>query len=285
MALERGFYRRHGVGAVAIEWAAAGDSPLGRLAEGRTDFCTAFLSQAIARREKGLDIVNIAQVVQKSAMMLVTRKESGIRVPADLTGKRVQLWGGDFEVQPRAFFRKFNIQPEVIPQGSSIVPFLRGAVPAASAMYYNEYHKLLEAGSDAAELTTFRFSDYGMDFPEDGLYCRGPVRRERADLCAGMAAAVRDGWAYALANEAETLDVVIRYCDRAHVGTNRNHQRWMLRAMGELIRYRVGADPAGWGDLSRVEYEKLAAVLRELKMIEKVPAFEAFYRPAGKGRP
>jgi NitT/TauT family transport system substrate-binding protein len=284
MALEKGFFRRAGLEAVTIEWAGAGDGPLNRLAEGKTDFCTAFLSQAIDRRDDGLDIVNIAQIMQKSAMMLVTRADSGIRTPSDLSGKRVQIWGGDFEVQPRVFFRKFHIAPLIIPQGSSMVPFLRGAVPVASAMYYNEYHKLLEAGLEPKELRTFLFADYGIDFPEDGLYCTGKTRRERPEVCRAVAAAAIRGWAYALANQAETLDVVMRYCDRAHTGTNRNHQRWMLRAMGEFIQYRVGRDPRAWGDLSKAEYEKVARVLREEKIIQSIPPFDVFYRPAAGGR-
>jgi NitT/TauT family transport system substrate-binding protein len=280
MALEKGFYREHGLRGVKIGWAGAGDSPLTRLAEGKADFCTAFLSQAVDRCAKGMKIVDIAQIMQKSAMMLVARADSGIKIPADINGKRVQMWGGDFEAQPRAFFKKFKIIPEVIPQGSSIVPFLRGAVPVVSAMYYNEYHKLLEAGLTPNELQPFLFSDYGMDFPEDGLYCTSKTRRDRPAVCRAMAAAVIEGWAYALANEAETLDVVMRYCDRAHTGTNRNHQRWMLRAMGQFIRYRVGDNPKAWGDLSRAEYEKVGRVLQEEKIIKTIPSFESFYQPA-----
>ena len=155
-----------------------------------------------------------------------------------MTGQRVGLWGGDFDVLPRAFFRKFHVQPEIVPQSNSMVPFLRGAVSVASAMHYNEYHKLLEAGLRPEELQVFTLADYGLDFPEDGLYCHERCWRDRADQCAALVRAVQQGWDYALDHEVEALDVVMAYCRRAEVRTSRNHQQWMLRSMAGLIRVR-----------------------------------------------
>ena len=280
VAQEKGFYKEAGLPSVELLWYSEGDPPMKRMLDGKVDFCTAWLSQAITVRAKGEKIVNIAQITQKSALMLVARRTSGIVKPQDMTGRRVGLWGADFDVQPLAFFKKLNIQPKVVPQSYSMTPFLRGAVDVASAMYYNEYHKLMEAGLSADEIQPFFFSDFGLNFPEDGLYCTEAERRDRAQTCFAMVSASIKGWAYAAKNEAETLDMVMSYCDRAQLATNRNHQRWMLRAMIELIQHRVGKESAQWGTLLPGEYENVANVLRQQGFIQEVPRYDDFYQPA-----
>lgn len=278
VAQRKGFFRQAGLENVRLEWGSAEIRPLERLTEGEVDFCTAWLSTAIAERAQGRPIVQIAQVLQRSSMMLVTRSDSGITTPADMSGRRVGLWGGEFDLLPNTFFKKYAIQPAVVPQSNSMVPFFRGAVHIASAMYYNEYHQLLDAGFRESELRVFAFADYGMDFPEDGIYCRETTRRQRPETCAAVATAVRQGWQYAFTHEPETLEVVMDYCSRANVRTNRAHQRWMLRAMRQAM-----ADPArkgaAWGSLSPEVYAGVAGALRDQGLVDRVPEFVTFHCP------
>ena len=103
--------------------------------------------------------------------MLIAKKRSGIESVRDLEGKRIGLWGGNFQIQPMAFFRKYDLSVTTVPLYSTVNLFLKGAVEAASAMWYNEYHIILNSGYNPDELTLFFFSDFGLNFPEDGLYC------------------------------------------------------------------------------------------------------------------
>ena len=93
VAAERGLYEHEGL-RVQIVKGGPESPPSVLLAEGKAQFGTFFLSDAIRRRAKGVRLVNIAQVVQRSALVLIARKSSGINVPQDLQGKRVSLWGG-----------------------------------------------------------------------------------------------------------------------------------------------------------------------------------------------
>jgi len=284
VAEEKGFYAEAGIPDITLRWWSEGDPPLKLLADGKVDFCTGWLSQAVALRSRGVKIVNIAQILQRSALMLVARRSSGILEPADINGHRVGLWGADFDAQPMAFFKKFGIKPNIVIQSYSIAPFLRGAVEVASAMYYNEYHKLLEAGLREDELRTFFFADYGLNFPEDGIYCTDATREKRPDLCRALVSASIKGWAYAIEHEKETLDIVMRHCDAAKLATNRNHQRWMLRTMAGLIRHRVGEDPSHWGTLPRPEFENVVNILHRQGLIKNKPGYEDFHRPALSGQ-
>ena len=279
IAQDKGLFRKAGLPDVKLLWSKPGDRPLDGVAEGQADFCTGWLSEGIVERAAGKPLVHITQVFQHSSMMLVTRSNSGIATPADMTGKRVGLWGGNCDVPVLAFFAKYQVRPTIIPQSASMVPFLRSAVDVASAMRYNEYHKLLEAGVRPEELRVFALADYGMAFPEDGLYCSQRTRHERPETCAALVAACREGWDYALEHEAETLEVVMRQCQQANVRTNRNHQQWMLRSVATAIRGRPGDRPAPWGSLSREVYQGVGKALVDQRLIRQTPAFDEFHRP------
>jgi NitT/TauT family transport system substrate-binding protein len=280
VAVEQGLFRQAGLD-VQLLWAAAGERPFEQLAEGRTDFCTGWLSDAMQSRSAGKPLVNISQVFQRSSSLLVARSDSGIDKPEDMAGRRVGLWGGNTDVQAIAFFHKYQVEPILIPQSNSIVPFLRGAVDVASAMHYNEYHKLMEAGVSPDKLRVFALADYGLAFPEDGLYCTDATRRDRAALCSAFVDACNKGWSYAFDHETQTLDTVMKYCRDANVRTNRNHQRWMLRSVAVAIRGSQSADapPSPWGSLAPDAYDGVARILIQQKLLQTAPAFDAFYRP------
>jgi len=142
MALEKGLYRRHGIELVILRGGAASPSAT-FVQEGKADFGMLFLSSAIALRAggQGTPLVNLAQIVRKSSLVLVSKKSSGIRSPADFAGKKISAWP-NFQVQPLALFKQFNVKPRIVPQSATVDLFLRGGVDAASAMMYNEYHSL-----------------------------------------------------------------------------------------------------------------------------------------------
>lgn len=285
MAVEKGFFAKEGLKDLKLEWTAPGERPFERLAQGKSDFCSGWLADALVAKAQGLPLVNLAQVLQQSSLILVAWRRSGIDDPRDFTGRRVGLWGGNFDVPATALFRKYDARPVVVPQSTSIVPFLRGAVHVASAMHYNEYHKLLEAGLRPEDLRIFRFADHGLVFPEDGIYCTDRTRRDNPDRCAALVRACRQGWEYALANEAETLDAVMRHCQAGSVRTNRNHQRWMLRSIRDAMRFGPQQDALPWGTLSEKAYAEVGRLLVEQKLIAKVPAFADFHQPPGAGAP
>jgi NitT/TauT family transport system substrate-binding protein len=281
VAQDKGFFRKVGL-KVRLSWTAAGERAFEQLVEGRCDFCTGWLSDAMRDRDAGKPLVNIAQVFQQSSAMLVAWSRSGIKVPQDMTGKRVGLWGGNNDVQALAFFQKYHVQPTIVPKSASMVPFLRGAVNVASAMHYNEYNKLIEAGVAPDDLRVFSFAEYGLAFPEDGLYCTAATRQSRAGLCAKVVAACREGWDYALDHEVETLDTVMKYCREANVRTNRNHQRWMLRSIALAIRGRPGTAPAPFGSLAPDVYQSVARKLLDQQFLRATPDFDQFYQPPAR---
>ena len=70
------------------------------LATGGAEFGLAWVPKALVSREQGADIVNIAQVFERSGTLEVSFADSGIESPADWSGKVVGNWGfgNEFEL-------------------------------------------------------------------------------------------------------------------------------------------------------------------------------------------
>jgi len=273
MAREKGIYAKYGLDVNILRGGPQAPS-LACLASGKVDFASGFLSSAVEMRDKGVPILNLAQLGQHSGLRLIARKSSGIRTPGDLDGKKVSLWR-DFSVQPNALFRKHNVKPEIDVQGPYMEMFLRGAVDVASAMSYNEYHLAINSGIDEEDLTVISFEKDGLDFPEDGIYCLESTAKGRADVCARFVRASIEGWEYVLANMDESLVTVMRILKEHHVRTNRAHQRWMLKHICLLMREPGESGPLGIlhsNDLERVSFE-----LKQAGIIKAAPGIKDFY--------
>lgn len=273
IALNKGIYRKHGIDLTIIPGGPE-RSAADYLRRRKADFAVLWLTTALQQRAAGASFVNVAQIIQKSSMMLVARKSSGIKTPADLNGRTVGLWGGDFAIPPRAFFNKYGLRVRETPQSYTVNLFLRGGIDAASAMWYNEYHTILNSGVNPDELTTFFLQDHGQRFPEDGIYTLDKTLRKDPLLAAAVARASLEGWLYAFDHPDEALDIVIGYMEQAKVPANRIHQKWMLERMRDLML------PTGnrqeMGRLKRADYEAVGQVLRENRLARSIPEYAVF---------
>ncbi len=279
LAQEKGIYKKYGLD-VSILPGGSEHPPIDLLKQGKADFALLWLSSGIKWRSQGLALVNIGQVVKRSGLMLIAKRSSGIIQPQDLQSKRVNLWEGDLRIQPSAFFRKYGLQVEVIPQSYSVNLFLLGGVDAVSAMWYNEYDTILNSGIDPEELTVFFFNDYGLNFPEDGIYCREETFKKDPQAARDFVKASMEGWAYAFQHREEALDIVLKYMRLAHIPANRVHQKWMLERMQDLIYpQNSGSAP---GTLNKKDYEFVAGELAAGGLIQDRPDFDAFYPPPEK---
>jgi NitT/TauT family transport system substrate-binding protein len=272
VAYELGFYAKHGIDLTIIP--GGPDRPASDLLKtGKADFATLWLSTAIQERAAGVKLVNIAQMVQKSALLLVAKKSRGINTIQDMDGKKVGLWGAEFRIQPLALFAKYHLNMQIIPQTYSVNLFLRDGVDVACAMWYNEYHTILNAGLNPDELTTFLFHDYGLNFPEDGIYVMDSTLQEKPGFACAFVKASIDGWLYAFEHQDSAIEIMLKYLSREHLPANRMHQKWMLQRMKDVM---LPENDNNMGCLSGKDYRSVAEVLKEHQLIETIPDFHSF---------
>lgn len=273
VALDKGIYARQGID-LKILRAGPGHSPADALRKGTADFAVLWLTTALQHRTEGTHLVNLAQINQRSSMMLISRKKSGIQSIADMEGKKVGLWEGDVSIPPRAIFARNRIKVREVRQSHSVNLFLRGGIDVTSAMWYNEYHIIINSGIDPVELNVMFLRDQGMNFLEDGIYTLDKTLQKDPSLAAAFVDASLEGWRYAFDHPDETLDIVIKYMREAHLPANRVQQKWMLDRMRDLM---MPVRPKGkLGDLAEQDYEAVGLVMQENGLIRRYPAYRDF---------
>ncbi len=275
VAKEKGFYEEAGLD-VTIVNGGPDNPPFKLLEDGKVDFCIMWLSTAIEKRTQGIKLINISQILQRSGLMLVAKRSSGIFKPEDINNKKIGLWSADFEIQPRAFLKRYGPSATIIPQTYTIDLFLRGGVDVASAMWYNEYHTIINSGYDPEELTTFFFYDYGLNSPEDGIYALEETVSKDPGTCTAFAAASVKGWMYAFTHIDETVSIVMRYMSQAHLPATKVHQKWQIERIKDLSL--VNGSYNGIGRLSESDFNNVAKGLKDAGLINDIPEFGSFYK-------
>ncbi len=226
---------------------------------------------------KGAPLAHVAQLLQTAGLVLVTARGSGITHAREMDGRTAGVWPGLFAVPPAVLFRKFGVRPKLVSQGFSVADFLEGRLDVASAMTYNEYPLMLEAGRKPDDLVAFHYPDFDLNFPEDGLYVHADTLRAAPEGVRAFVRASLQGWRYAFEHPAEAVAIVMAAATRAGTGTTAAHQARMLAEIRRLALHRVG--PAGLGQLDRQAFRFVHEVLRESGYLPRPVAFETFHRP------
>jgi len=276
VAKEMGFYAAKGIDLEIIHPTASINN-LQYLMDGKADVISSFLISALNQKQLGVDLVNIAQLSQHSAIMLVAKKGSGIDKAADLDGKRVGIWLSGFQETPMAFMREKNINIDWVPILSSVNLFLLGGLDAMTVMWYNEYHQIYLSGIDHEEMNSFFMSDYGFNIPEDGLYVLNETYSNRGNDLSRFVEATLQGWDYAAANRDFTVDLVVRLMKESNIPANRTHQLWMLDKILEVHDFKRKGVPRTY--LEENDFDLALRVMKRHHHTEKNILYEEFFRP------
>ena len=276
VAQDQGFYEEAGID-VEIIHPTTTVNTLEYLTSGQADVVSLFLITALNARFDGVELVNIAQLSQHSAIMFVSRKDSGLERIEDFDGKRVGVWLSGFQEIPYSVMSDKGLDVEWVPILSSVNLFLMGGLDAMTVMWYNEYKRIYLSGIDHEELNTFFMADYDYDVPEDGLYVLEETRAEKADELRAFTEATLRGWEYAAANREYALELVIRLMREAHIPASNAHQRWMLDKI--LEQQGTETDLAERLHLHLDDFEKAYGIMQRFSTLSIPFTYEDFFRP------
>ncbi|MFH0733080.1 MAG: ABC transporter substrate-binding protein [bacterium] len=272
-AKEKGIYKKYGLD-VEIKSSGIVENSQEILAKNETDFALMFFSSALTERTKNRDIVNVAQLSQKSALIYLTKKSSGIRIPEDFEGKKVGIWRTGFEEIPYAFFKKYNVDVTIVPLAFSVNLFILGGIDVMTVMWYNEYHAIINSGINQEELVPFFFSKYGLDVPEDGIYCNRSYYLNNSETCKKFVQATLEGWKEAFKNPETALDIVIKYMNNEKIAANRAHQKWMLNRIQDVFMPKDKSFK--FGVFPEVDYYKTLSLLKSPNNTTNYPSYNNF---------
>lgn len=248
VAKDKGFYKEEGLD-VTIKPGGPDIAPVQVLAGGGADVTVEWMPAALAAREKGLPIVNIAQPFKKSGMMLTCLKESGIVDPkTDFKGKTLGVWFSGNEYPFLSWMNHLGLSTEggadgvtVLKQGFNVDPLLQKQAACISTMTYNEYGQVLDAGIKPEDLVTFKYDDQGVATLEDGLYVLEDKLKDPAmeDKLARFVRASMKGWQYTKEHPDEAAEIVLEN-DETGAQTI-EHQTYMATEIAKLLDGSNGA--------------------------------------------
>lgn len=234
------------------------------IAAGGADVVVDWLPSAMAARERGVPLVNVAQFFNRSGMMLTCTTESGITGPEDFGGKTLGVWFGGNEYPFLSWMDKLGLswsgadaEVTVLRQGFNVDPILDGQADCISTMIYNEYWQVVDAGIAEDDLVTFFYEDQGVATLEDGLYALEDNLGDAdyMDKLSRFIAASIKGWQYAVDNPAEAAGFVVD-ADASGAATQEIQQRQM-----ENIATLIPGSEKGLGYLEPAAFQRTIDVL------------------------
>jgi NitT/TauT family transport system substrate-binding protein len=244
------------------------------LADGQVDFAVAWVPKALATREKGANIVDIAQVFQRSGTLQVAFADSGITSPEDFAGKTVGNWGFGNEFEVFAALGQAGLDPAtdvtLVQQDFNMDGLLAGDIDAAEAMIYNEYAQVLEAENPETgelyqpeDLSVISYEEIGVGMLQDAIWADGErLANDEAyrDIAVRLLTASLQGWAYCRDNVQECTDLVV--AQGSQLGAS--HQLWQMNEINQLI----------WPAESGVGFIDQAAWDRTVQIAQETPNLE-----------
>ncbi|MET3789903.1 NitT/TauT family transport system substrate-binding protein [Aquamicrobium terrae] len=265
VAKEQGFYEEEGLD-VEIKNGGPDIAPEQVIAGGGADVIVTWMAAGLAARDKGVNLVNIAQPFAKSGLQLICPKDGPVQTEADFKGHTLGVWFFGNEYPFYAWMNKLGIPTEGGPDGVTVLkqsfdvqPLIQKQADCISVMTYNEYWQAIDAGFKPEDLVVFNYTELGNDLLEDGLYVLEDNLKDPAfeDKMVRFVRASMKGWKYAVENPDEAAEAVMEAG-----GQDENHQKRMVGEVAKLI---------GDGKLDPVVYERTAKALLDQKIVSKEP--------------
>jgi NitT/TauT family transport system substrate-binding protein len=235
------------------------------------------------------DLVDIAQIFQRSGTLSVTWKADGIDDPCKLAGKKVGTWafGNEFEVTAGLLTcgltpglennGKPDTQYQKVIQAFDMKAFLAREIDAAEAMIYNEYAQVLEATDPNTgelykpdQLNIINWNDYRVAMLQDAIFVRKAwlSQGQNRDVAVRFVRASIKGWIYCR----DHPDDCVQYTTDAGSQLGTGHQKWMMNEVNALI----WPSPLGIGVIDPVFWGQTVKVAKNGKVIKADPSIDAY---------
>ncbi len=210
MAIEKGFYKDKGIEVQVLESSHTQDS-IEELVGGRSNYAISGADVLIAKT-KSLPIVALAAINHESPLALMVRKDSGIKTPGDLRGKKIML-GETNKFAIVTMLKKAGVdvgEYEILPITSDHTALDNNQTDAYPVYITDRaYH-------DSNDISMYRYirpKDYGLDFYNDILITTNEETVNNRFRVRDFRDASLEGWTYALSNIDETVDVILEKYD------------------------------------------------------------------------
>ena len=271
-AVDKGFYKDAGLDVQIVE-GGVDIPPQKTLASGAVDFAISWVPKALAEREAGAKVTDIAQIFQRSGTLQVSFKAKNITSAKDFKGKKIGNWGFGNEYEIFAALSKSGLDPAkdvtLLAQNFDMNGLLSGDIDAAEAMPYNEYAQVLEAKNQAtgalytpADLNVVSYENEGVGMLQDAIWA-DQTRLADPAYCGEAISFVKaslKGWAFCRDNAQGCRDIVVSKGSKLGA----THQLWQMNEINKLI----WPSTIGVGVIDKAAWDRTAKIASETKNLD-----------------
>ncbi len=229
-AKQQGYYREIGLD-VSIKAASPGIKPVVEVINKNAEYGVAN-SELLYQRLKGAPLVALASVFQHSASVLLVKKNSGIRTPQDLVGRKVMLISKSADVGLVAMLNNEGVdisRVKTIESSYDINDLATGKVDAFNSYLTNEPYFMAEKGIPVGVIYP---STYGVDFYSDILFTSEEEIATNPQRVKAFREASLKGWQYAMDHPEEIIELILNEYSQEKT---RDHLRFEANSMRKLI--------------------------------------------------
>ncbi|MBQ0016467.1 MAG: ABC transporter substrate-binding protein [Bacteroidales bacterium] len=238
VALQKGFYKDEGLDVeIRHIGASSSQNSIDLLVEGKAHFAGAQLMQGIVARSKGVKLVNVLQLSQRSSLCCVAHFPVGD--PEKFKGKKIGRWHKGFSEPCLILDKVANLGIQWVDYNSGIGLFTHHAVDASLMTSFSELIALRMSVGEFPDTNIYRFADKGFDVPEDAIFVDETYYKNNKAVVDKFVRATKRGWEYTRQHQDEALDITMAYMKANHVVSNRTMQRMMLE---EVLRLQVNKE-------------------------------------------
>ncbi len=272
-----GFYAEEGLDVTLLP--SRGDiQPVAAVLNGDADFGVGWLPKLLIANQADADLVNIAQVFQRSGTVLVSFAETGIQTANDIVLKRIGFWDDDNEFEVYALTFHIGSDPVsgehlmLVPQPFNLSGLLAGEVDAAQALIYNSYGALLGEVNPATgelfqpqEFNLIDMNELGVAMLQDQLFTRRDWLAQTGGqtIALGLLRATLRGWIHCR----DQADDCVRILLEVDPALGESHQQWQMNEVNKLI----WPAPAGIGALDAGLYQQTVDWLLRIGTLDEAP--------------
>lgn len=214
VAKSKGFYEKAGLDVEISRGFGSGDT-VKRVATGSASIGLADASAMIASRaNEDVPVRIVAAVYGKAPLGVIFLKESGVKTPADLVGKKIaRTASGSSVIMFPAFLQANKLDrskiEELVADANVLLPMLmsrRVDGVLGQTVHVDRYKKL--ASQQGLTATSMNYSDFGLDVYGNAIIVGSKFLESNPALVARFVEASLRGVAYALENPDEAAAIV-----------------------------------------------------------------------------
>ncbi|MDB5592097.1 ABC transporter substrate-binding protein [Enterovirga sp.] len=276
LAASKGWFTKHGLD-VKIDDGNGSVSTVQIVGNGEYDVGHASLAPMAIARSKGLPVKAIAGFIRENDIGLLVAKDSGVKGPADLKGKKLAFTAGSLEAPFLDRFlaagnlKRSDVELINVDAAAKAGTYMVGRADGA----FSSVPFLLAVVNQQRPSTSIRFADHGLEFPSFGLLATEKTITEKRDALKRFVSVVAGAWTYILAgHEDEGVKAIMDARPQAKLNPT------VLRAQIDTLKdYIFTASTRGKpiGTMTETDWASALTVLRAGGLVEgTAPAGDFF---------